>query len=113
VIAALSVSGLPTDCFTFVGFLPPKRSARLRHFEASKDAEETLVYFESTHRISKFIDDAEEVFGPERVICIARELTKKHETILTGSLSEVKERFSKGSSKGEFVIMVAKQSYAL
>jgi 16S rRNA (cytidine1402-2'-O)-methyltransferase len=113
VIAALSVSGLPTDRFRFIGFLPPKRAARLRHFEELKDAEETVIYFESTHRIDKFIEDAESVFGPDRAICIARELTKKHESILSGPLQDVKERFAKGSSKGEFVIMVAKPGYVL
>jgi 16S rRNA (cytidine1402-2'-O)-methyltransferase len=113
VIAALSISGLPTDSFRFVGFLPPKRAARLRFFEENRDTSETLVFFESTHRIGKFLDDAEAVFGTERTICIARELTKRHETVLTGSISAVKEQFQQGSSKGEFVVMVAKEDYAL
>jgi 16S rRNA (cytidine1402-2'-O)-methyltransferase len=113
VIAALSVSGLPTDSFRFVGFLPPKKAARLRNFEENLSVAETLVYFESTHRISKFLDDAESVFGPERTICIARELTKRHETILSGCIGQVKERFQQGSSKGEFVVMVAKEGYRL
>lgn len=113
VIAALSISGLPTDSFRFVGFLPPKRAARIRFFEENKSARETLVLFESTHRINKFIEDAENVLGTERVICIARELTKQHESVLTGTLGDVKERFSKGSSKGEFVVMIAKEEYTL
>ena len=113
VIAALSISGLPTDQFRFIGFLPPKRAARLRHFAEVTDVPETLVYFESTHRIDKFLTDAESVFGTERVVCIARELTKRHETVLTGSLQEVRERLAQGSSKGEFVVMVAKKSYVL
>jgi 16S rRNA (cytidine1402-2'-O)-methyltransferase len=113
VVTALAVSGLPTDSFQFVGFLPPKKSARLRHFEENKDLKMTLVYFESTHRIDKFIADAQEVFGPERVVCIARELTKHHETVLTGPLQEVATRFAKGSSKGEYVVMVAKEGYVL
>lgn len=113
VIAALSVSGLPTDAFRYHGFLPPRRAARLRHFEEHRHARETLVYFESTHRISKFIGDAEAVFGPERVVCVARELTKQHETVLTGPLQEVKTRLAAGSSKGEFVVMIAKEGYEL
>lgn len=113
VIAALSVSGLPTDSFRFHGFLPPKRAARLRHFGENRDAKETLVYFESTHRITKFVEDAEAAFGPDRVVCIARELTKQHETVLTGSLQEVKARLEAGSSKGEFVVMIAKEDYVL
>ncbi|MEX0332182.1 MAG: 16S rRNA (cytidine(1402)-2'-O)-methyltransferase [Puniceicoccaceae bacterium] len=113
VIAALSVSGLPTDRFRFCGFLAPKRSARLRHFEEVKEVEETLVYFESTHRIGKFMEDAEAVFGADRVACLARELTKKHETVLTGTIADVHQRLAKGSSKGEFVVMVAKQGFEL
>ena len=113
VIAALSVSGLPTDRFRFAGFLPPKRAARLRHFEEVKAAEETLVYFESTHRIGKFLEDAEAVFGPERVASIARELTKKHETVLTGTLAEIRSQLAKSSSKGEFVVMLAKEGFSL
>lgn len=113
VVAALSASGLPTDRFLFVGFLPPKKSARLREFDENKSAQVTLVYFESTHRIDKFLSDAEAVFGPDRVICIARELTKHHETVLTGPIREVTERFAKGSSKGEYVVMVAKEGYTL
>lgn len=113
VIAALSISGLPTDRFRFCGFLPPKRAARLRHFEEMQDAEETLVYFESTHRIGKFLEDLESVLGPERVACVARELTKRHETVLTGSVAEIRERLASGSSKGEFVVMIAKQGFSL
>lgn len=113
VIAALSASGLPTDSFTFRGFLPPKSAARLRHFETIREASETQVYFESTHRIGKFLDDALQVLGPDRSVCVARELTKQHETVLTGSLQSVRERLSSGSSKGEFVVLIAKQDYAL
>jgi 16S rRNA (cytidine1402-2'-O)-methyltransferase len=113
ILVALSISGLPTDSFRFYGFLPPKRAARRRQFEENKDAQETLAYFESTHRIGKFLEDAEAVFGPDRSICVARELTKRHETVLTGSIQAVRERFAAGSSKGEFVVLIAKEGYAL
>lgn len=113
VTTALSVSGLPTDQFHFLGFLPPKRAARLRQFGALQDSASTLVFLESTHRVDKFLEDAESVFGPERVVCLARELTKQHETILTGPLREVRERLAAGSRKGEFVVLVAKKDYAL
>lgn len=113
VLTALSVSGLPTDSFRFLGFLPPRKAARLRHFTTLREASETLVFFESTHRIDKFLADAESVFGPGRCICIARELTKQHETILTGSIAEVRAAFAPLSSKGEFVVLIAKEGYSL
>lgn len=112
-IAALAVSGLPTDRFQFIGFLPPKRAARLRTFEAMQHCPDTLIFYESTHRIEKFLQDAEDTFGPERCICIARELTKLHETVITGPLSEVRERAASRSSKGEFVVLIAKKGYSL
>jgi 16S rRNA (cytidine1402-2'-O)-methyltransferase len=112
-VTALSVSGLPTDQFAYFGFLPPRRAARLRHFEAHRASPATLVYFESTHRIDKFLEDAESVFGPHRAVCLARELTKQHESVLTGALADVRERFAAGSSKGEFVVLIAKEGYAL
>lgn len=112
-IAALSASGLPTDTFRFVGFLAPKKSARIRFLTENRQARETLVLYESTHRIQKFLTDAEAVLGPERVVCLARELTKRHETILTGPLGEVRAAFSKGSAKGEFVICIAREDYQL
>jgi len=113
VLAALSVSGLPTDSFRFYGFLPPKRAARLRHFQSVADSSETLIYFESTHRIGKFLEDAMAVFGGDRCMCLARELTKQYETVLSGSLSEVAKAFAPLSSKGEFVVLFAKEGYSL
>ncbi|MEY3001559.1 MAG: hypothetical protein RL648_1773 [Verrucomicrobiota bacterium] len=112
-VAALSASGLPTDQFLFMGFLPPRRAARLRVFEAHIEQSATLVFYESTHRIDKFLEDAESIFGPERIICLARELTKRHETLLTGTILEVRQALGKGSSKGEFVVLIAKSGYTL
>lgn len=112
-IAALSASGLPTDCFLFLGFLPPKRAARMRAFQEHLETEATLIFYESTHRISKFLEDAQSVLGPERVICVARELTKRHETILTDSIAQVRETLETRSSKGEFVVLIAKQGYTV
>ncbi len=113
VVAALSVSGLPTDRFQFFGFLPAKRAARLRHFEELRTADCTLAYYESPHRIEKFLADAETVFGPDRTVCVARELTKQHETVLTGALRTVRDRLAAGSSKGEFTVLIAKEGYVL
>lgn len=112
-IAAIAASGLPTDQFRYLGFLPPKSAARLRNFETLKDASETLVFYESTHRILKFLKDLRSVVGDERIVCVARELTKMHETTHTGPLLEVEEAVTRGSQKGEFVVLIAREGYSL
>lgn len=112
-VAALSASGLPTDRFHFFGFLPPKRAARRRCLAEQSAAADTLVFQESTHRVEKFLEDIEAVLGPERCICVARELTKVHETFLAGPVKAVREAFTERSHKGEFIILVAKDGYEL
>lgn len=111
--AALSASGLPTDGFLFVGFLPPKRAARERFFQQFLEFPYTLVCYESTHRIMKFIEDAIRVLGPERVVCVAREITKLHETFHTGTLKEVQKALATASTKGEFVVCIARSEFVL
>lgn len=110
---ALAISGLPTDRFYFFGFLPPKTAARKRHFTDFASCEATLVFYESTHRILKFLDDVVDVMGEQRVVCVARELTKLYETVHTGPVKDVREALASGSSKGEFVVMIAKADYEL
>lgn len=110
---ALALSGLPTDGFLFTGFLPPKSAARKRFFEKYREFEYTIVLYESCHRIIKFLNDLIEVLGEARCICVARELTKLHESIHSGAANEVRERVLKGSQKGEFVVCIAKDGYAL
>lgn len=110
---ALAVSGLPTDRFYYFGFLPPKSAARRRCFEEHRAFEATLVFYESTHRILKFLDDVLAVLGPDRIVSVARELTKLFETVHTGPVGEVRELLSTRSSKGEFVVMIAKADYTL
>jgi 16S rRNA (cytidine1402-2'-O)-methyltransferase len=112
-IAALSISGLPTDSFRYFGFLPPKSAARKRTFSEYQDESATLVFYESTHRIIKFLDDLIKTLGPQRIVCVARELTKLHETVITGSAAGVLDQLQKGSQKGEFVVMIAKKDYQL
>lgn len=112
-ISALAASGLPTDSFLFVGFLPPKTSARKRFFETNRELPHTLILYESRHRILKALDDLVSSLGPERTICVARELTKLHETFNTGPAGEVRDQVSKQSQKGEFVILIAKEGYQL
>jgi 16S rRNA (cytidine1402-2'-O)-methyltransferase len=113
IVALLSASGLPTNAFRFVGFLPPKSAARRRFLEGLKEADETVVLHESCHRISDFLDEMLEILGPERVVCVGRELTKLHETIRTSALSELVPALKAGSLKGEFTVAIAPAGFAL
>jgi 16S rRNA (cytidine1402-2'-O)-methyltransferase len=101
-ITALSASGLPSDQFLFVGFLPPRKSARREHLETLRTFPGTLIFYEGPHRILAALEDMQELFG-DREACIGRELTKLHEEYLFGKLSEVRPRIKE---LGEFVIVV-------
>ncbi|PXF63312.1 16S rRNA (cytidine(1402)-2'-O)-methyltransferase [Kangiella spongicola] len=106
-ICALSVAGLATDSFSFWGFLPSKTNARKERYKELSEHKETLVFYESSHRIADSLNDLVDVFG-ERHVVIARELTKNFETILSGPASIVLEQVNNDSNqqKGEFVVMV-------
>ena len=110
---ALALSGLPTDAFLYVGFLPPKSAARKRFFESKKEFEYTIIVYESCHRIGKFLNELVETLGKDRCISVSRELTKLHETVHTGVASKVRERVEKSSQKGEFVVCIAKHGFEL
>ena len=110
---ALALSGLPTDAFLYVGFLPPKSAARKRFFESKKEFEYTIIVYESCHRIGKFLNELVETLGEDRCISVSRELTKLHETVHTGVASKVRERVEKSSQKGEFVVCIAKHGFEL
>ncbi len=112
-VGALSASGLPSDSFLFAGFLPPKTSARKNFFEKHKDFPHTLVFYESPYRIEKFVDDAIEVLGESRVVCIAKEISKLYERFFIGTLGEIKEAFKTASTKGEFVVIIAPEGFVL
>lgn len=112
-VSALAASGLPSDSFYFAGFLPAKTSARKNFFEKYFDFPSSLIFYESPYRIEKFVDDALDVFGENRVICIAKEISKIHERFFVGTLASVKDEFSKASSKGEFVVIVAPKDFQL
>lgn len=104
-VMALVLSGLAVHSFTFRGF-PPHKSGQRRHFlEADQDSPYTLIYYESPFRVRKLLEDALAVFG-DRPAAIAKELTKIHETIRRGSLSELLANLEE-SPKGEYVILVA------
>lgn len=110
---ALAISGLPSDGFLYVGFLPPKSAARKRFFKSKQEFEYTIIIYESCHRIGKFLNDLVDVLGEDRCISVGRELTKLHETVHSGPAAQVRDRVAKGSQKGEFVICIAKVGFAL
>lgn len=112
-LAALATSGLPTDAFFYAGFLPPKSAARRRFLEHHRDFPHTIILYESCHRIEKFLAEMLDVLGPERVVCIAREITKRFETIQTGSLYDLAGAPNKITSKGEFVVLIAANGFTL
>jgi len=106
VIAALQVSGLPTDAFTFVGFLPPRPAARRRRLEALSLQRETVVAFESPHRIDTCLADLEVVWG-ERPMALARELTKTFEQVLRGTAREIRAALTPERRRGEMVLVLS------
>ncbi|MDR1789194.1 MAG: 16S rRNA (cytidine(1402)-2'-O)-methyltransferase [Opitutaceae bacterium] len=112
-VAALSVSGLPTNAVQFAGFLPPKAAARAAFLRENSGVPRTLALYESCHRVLKLADDILEILGPERVVCFARELTKLHETILTGPAGEVAPRLRQAAVKGEFTVLIAPAGFTL
>ncbi len=108
VTAALSVAGLPPDRFMFEGFLPSKAAARKKRLEALCHETQTLVFFESSHRIKATIGDMTELFGEQRLVAVCRELTKKFETVLRAPLVEIGKQLAaeKNQTRGEFVVIV-------
>ena len=105
-IAALTASGLPTDEFHFMGFLPHKSGQRRNQLAALKQFAGTLVLYESPYRIEKLLGELNEVF-PERQVVLARELTKKFEEFLRGNPTELLGVAKKRNLKGEFVVLIA------
>lgn len=107
-IAALSIAGLPTDRFVFEGFLPARGPARRVRLEALEREERTLVFFESSHRIGEMLEDLVAIFGSEREAVIARELTKRFEETLHGTLPVLAEKIVTDAERrrGEFVVLV-------
>ena len=110
-IAALTASGLPTDEFHFVGFLPVKSGQRRRLLDQLKDVPGTLAFYESPYRIEKFLAELSEVF-PATTVVLARELTKKFEEFLRGTPADLLEMAKKRSLKGEFVVLVGRPESA-
>ena len=107
-ICALSAAGLPTDKFVFEGYPPERHTARVKILQALRSERRTIIFYEAPHRIDGFIQDALSVFGPERQATIARELTKKFESISTASLQTLAGMIedNKIPHKGEFVVLI-------
>ncbi len=106
--AALSIAGVPTNEFVFLGFLPHKKG-RQTLFKEIAAQERTVVFYESPHRIEKALASLAEVLPEERKVVVARELTKLHESVVEGSAEEVQAYFAEHQSevRGEFVVIVA------
>lgn len=107
-VAALSVSGLPTDRFFFTGFLPAKSGPRKAALAELRSMASTLACYETPHRIQAALADAAEVLGGDREAWVGRELTKRFETHYSGTLAELAQRFASGAEeeRGEFVLVI-------
>jgi 16S rRNA (cytidine1402-2'-O)-methyltransferase len=106
VIAALSVSGLPTDAFLFKGFLPHKSKKRKDWLKQLEGVRETLIFYESPHRISETLNDIFEILG-DREMVLTRELTKIYEEVLRGKVSEIQTQIGERKLKGEITLVIS------
>ena len=106
VIAALSVSGLPTDAFLFKGFLPHKSKKRKDWLKQLEGVRETLIFYESPHRLSETLNDIFEILG-DREMVLTRELTKIYEEVLRGKVSEIQTQIGDRKLKGEITLVIS------
>jgi len=104
-VAALTTSGLNTDEFTFIGFLPRKKTKRVEKLEEFKEINTTMIFYESPHRLEDMLEDVFLIFG-DRECCITREITKKFEEMKRGLLSDMLRVLKENGPKGEYVIVV-------
>ena len=104
-INALVLSGFPSGRFSFLGFLPKKPGERKKILEKYKNTEGAKIVYESPFRLEKLLENILEVFGKDEKVCICREMTKKFEEIISGTVTEVKEKFLVKKNKGEFVVI--------
>jgi 16S rRNA (cytidine1402-2'-O)-methyltransferase len=106
-VAALVASGLPSEMFSFRGFLPPKSAARRRELQEIRNSTQTEIFYEAPHRILPALEDVAAVLGPGRRIVVARELTKIHEEFLRGTATQVLDTLKiRGEVKGEMVLII-------
>ncbi|NPA90463.1 MAG: 16S rRNA (cytidine(1402)-2'-O)-methyltransferase [Chloroflexi bacterium] len=105
-IAALVISGLPTDRFLYLGYVPRRSGERRRLFQDVRDVQPTLLFLEVPHRLVATLEEAMAVWGPERRCAVARELTKVHEEVVRGTLADVYAHFQAHPPRGELVWVV-------
>ncbi|MDD7970574.1 16S rRNA (cytidine(1402)-2'-O)-methyltransferase [Roseinatronobacter alkalisoli] len=106
VLAALTVAGLPSDRFCFMGFAPAQGGARKHFLNDAANIPATLIFYESPKRIHRFLTELCEIMGPDRQAALCRELTKKHEEVLRMTLGEMADVLADRSMKGEIVLVV-------
>ena len=109
-LAALSLSGLPSDRFLFAGFAPSAKGARRKWLLEILEIPATLIVFESAKRINRILDELCKIEGEKREVAVCRELTKKFEEVIRGSLVEVREKLSERRLKGEIVLVIGRSS---
>jgi 16S rRNA (cytidine1402-2'-O)-methyltransferase len=105
-IAALSISGIATNRFTFEGFLPPRDSARRKALDALRTESRTMIFYEAARRLGETLAEMADVFGSDRGATVVREITKTYEETIRGALSQLAERFRLKQALGEIVIIV-------
>lgn len=108
VLAALTVSGLATDRFAFVGFLPASKQQRETEIATLRDVPFTLVFYESPKRVAEMLANLRDVLGAEREAVVCRELTKKFEEVVRGNLGDLADQFAARTTKGEIVVLVSR-----
>lgn len=110
-IAALAASGLPTESFLYLGYLPRKRGERRETLAQVANLRHTLVFFETPHRLLESLEDLESTLG-DREMCAAREISKVHEQFIRGRISQARAHFTEAEPRGEFVLVVSGQAAA-
>ena len=106
VLTALVASGISANAFYYVGFLPREPQGRRKFLRELANERETIVAFETPHRLRDALKDLENIFGAERKICVARELTKKFEEFRRGTIGQMREHFEKNELRGEFTLVI-------
>ncbi len=106
-VTALALSGLPTQRFTFEGFLSVTRKSRMEHLESLRGEKRTMIFYEAPHKLAAALEDLAAYFGADRPVALCRELTKLHEEVVRTTLGEALARYREEQPRGEFVLVIA------